>query len=95
MLNWSDFVFKSDYQLRSLKEVETFINENGHLPDIPSDEEVITNGVNVGEIQSKLLQKIEELTLYLIEMEKNNELLKNKVISLEKLLNQNSVFFPA
>jgi hypothetical protein len=89
MLNWSDFVFKSDYQLRSLKEVETFINENGHLPDIPSDEEVITNGVNVGEIQSKLLQKIEELTLYLIEMEKNNELLKNKVISLEKLLKSN------
>ena len=89
MLNWSDFVFKSDYQLRSLKEVETFINENGHLPDIPSDEEVITNGVNVGEIQSKLLQKIEELTLYLIEMKKNNELLKNKVISLEKLLKSN------
>ncbi len=67
---WADFVFKDDYDLPSLSEVENHINENGHLKDIPSAEEVAEHGINVGEIQSKLLQKIEELTLYIIEQDK-------------------------
>lgn len=67
---WADFVFEEDYNLRTLEEVENFIKENKHLPEIPSAEEVAKNGVNVGQMESKLLQKIEELTLYIIEQNK-------------------------
>ncbi len=67
---WSDFVFESDYQLPTLEEVENHINEKGHLKDIPSAEEVAENGILLGEMDSKLLQKIEELTLYTIAQEK-------------------------
>ncbi|MDN5215683.1 hypothetical protein QQ020_26635 [Fulvivirgaceae bacterium BMA12] len=67
---WSDFVFEDDYELPTLAEVESFIKANKHLPEIPSAKEVAENGVNVGEMESKLLQKIEELTLYIIEQEK-------------------------
>jgi hypothetical protein len=70
---WPDFVFKSGYKLTGLAELEFFIKENGHLPEIPDAIDVEKNGVNVGEMQSKLLQKIEELTLYVIEQNKKNE----------------------
>jgi hypothetical protein len=73
---WSDFVFKKGYKLKSLKEVETFIQTNGHLPEIPNAQEVAEHGVIVGEIESKLLMKIEELTLYTIELQKRVELLE-------------------
>jgi len=76
---WSDFVFNKDYKLPSLLDVETHIQEKGTLPDIPSEEEVMEQGINVGEMQSKLLQKIEELTLYVIELKKENEA-QNKLI---------------
>lgn len=66
----ADFVFEEDYNLRILSEVESFIKANKHLPEIPTAKEVEENGVSVGEMQSKLLQKIEELTLYIIEQEK-------------------------
>jgi hypothetical protein len=67
---WSDFVFDDEYDLKSLMEVEEFINNNNHLPDIPSEKEVLEKGINLGEVDAKLLQKIEELTLYLIEQNK-------------------------
>ncbi|PXY01809.1 hypothetical protein DF185_03945 [Marinifilum breve] len=67
---WSDFVFEKDYRLKDLKEVESFIEENKHLPDIPSEKEVLENGIAVSEMNAKLLQKIEELTLYTIEQQK-------------------------
>lgn len=67
---WSDFVFKDDYSLPSLAEVENHIKENGHLKDIPSEAEVEANGIFLGDMTSKLLQKIEELTLYTIAQEK-------------------------
>ena len=67
---WSDFVFEKDYHLRTLAEVEQHINENGHLPEIPTEAEVTQNGSNLGEMNAKLLQKIEELTLYLIDLNK-------------------------
>lgn len=67
---WSDFVFEKDYELRTLEDVEDHINEKGHLPEIPSEAEVTKNGINLGEMDAKLLQKIEELTLYLIEQNK-------------------------
>jgi hypothetical protein len=68
--DWADFVFNKDYKLKDLEEVETFIEENNHLPDIPSENEVKENGVQVGEMNAKLLQKIEELTLYVIDINK-------------------------
>lgn len=75
---WSDFVFKKDYNLPTLKEVETHIRSKGHLKGIPSEKEVIQNGVNLGEMNSKLLQKVEELTLYLIQQNKDIEVLKEE-----------------
>ena len=75
--NWSDFVFEKTYKLRTLKEVEQFIIENGHLPEIPSSKEVGADGIDVGEMNAKLLQKIEELTLYTIELQKQIDKLKN------------------
>lgn len=79
----ADFVFEDDYDLRALSEVESFIKENKHLPDIPTAKEVEENGVSLGEMQSKLLQKIEELTLYMIELKKENDVLKAKVYDLD------------
>ncbi|MFQ6599578.1 hypothetical protein [Flavobacterium sp. C3NV] len=70
MLGWSDFVFKKEYNLPTLADVEKHINEKGHLENIPSEEEVLKNGINLGEMNAKLLQKIEEMTLYMIEMKK-------------------------
>ena len=70
---WSDFVFENDYKLRTLEEVEQYINQKGHLPEIPCEAEVTENGINLGEMNAKLLQKIEELTLYLIEQNKENQ----------------------
>lgn len=67
---WADYVFKKDYKLMPLAEVETFIIENGHLPDVPSEKEVLENGVNLLEMNVKLLEKVEELTLHLIRQEK-------------------------
>ncbi|WP_461639625.1 hypothetical protein [Labilibaculum euxinus] len=81
--NWADFVFKEDYSLRNLTEVEEFIIENGHLPDIPSEKEVESEGVLLGEMNSKLLQKIEELTLYVIEMHRTIEQQNGRIKELE------------
>lgn len=83
MIGWSDFVFKKEYNLPTLEEVEKHIAEKGHLENIPSEEEVLKNGINVGEMNSKLLQKIEELTLYVIELKKENEIAKMRIKKLE------------
>ncbi|UOY06663.1 hypothetical protein L0P88_22415 [Muricauda sp. SCSIO 64092] len=82
---WSDFVFGKDYYLPTLEEVENHIKEKGHLKDIPSAKEVAKNGVLLGEMNSKLLQKIEELTLYLIEQNKRNKEQQERIEKLEKL----------
>ncbi len=84
MIGWSDFVFKKEYNLPTLEEVEKHIAKKGHLENIPSEKEVSENGINLGEMNAKLLQKIEELTLYLIEMKKENESLKSNQVLLEK-----------
>lgn len=74
---WADYVFKEGYKLRSLSELKSFIEENGHLPGIPKASVVEKNGLNLGEINAKLLEKIEELTLYVIYQEEQiQELLK-------------------
>ena len=81
---WSDFVFKPGYKLRSLDEVESFINTNKHLPDVPSESTVLSQGTNLGAMDAILLQKIEELTLYVIDLKKQNDELQVKVKNLEK-----------
>ncbi|QLE02044.1 hypothetical protein HX109_10940 [Galbibacter sp. BG1] len=83
--NWSDFVFEKDYNLPSLKEVEKHIKEKGHLKDIPSSKEVERNGIDLGEINSRLLQKIEELTLYTIQQQKLIESQNKRIEKLENL----------
>jgi hypothetical protein len=83
---WSDFVFEKNYTLPTLEEVEKHINEKGHLKDIPSEKEVLENGINLGEMNSKLLQKIEELTLYSIEQNKKIEAQTKEIESLKNLV---------
>jgi hypothetical protein len=82
--DWSDKVFADTYRLRSLGEVEAFINKNKHLPDVPSAIEVVEKGVDVGKMDALLLQKIEELTLYMIELKKSNEQLRKELNELKK-----------
>ncbi|SMC75166.1 hypothetical protein [Pedobacter africanus] len=81
--NWPDYVFAKDYELPTLQETEKHIKDKGHLPGIPSAAEVKANGVDLGEMNAKLLQKIEELTLHLIEMKKENKDMKQRISSLE------------
>ena len=68
--NWPDYVFQKDYKLRDLGELNDFINTSGHLPGLPSSDEVMKSGYQVSELQVKMLEKIEELTLYIIQQEK-------------------------
>ena len=80
----ADFVFEEDYQLKPLSEVEQFVKENKHLPEIPSAEKMKKDGVNLAEMNKLLLQKVEELTLYLIKLEKSQRQQQNKNIQLEE-----------
>jgi hypothetical protein len=81
---WSDYVFDPDYQLRPLKDVAAYIQENRHLPDIPAAAEVQAKGVSLGDMQSKLLAKIEELTLHIIQAEERNNRLEERNRELQK-----------
>jgi hypothetical protein len=83
LTGWADFVFNKDFALISLEDLEKYINENKHLPDVPSEKEVLENGLNLGENNAVLLQKIEELTLYVIELNKENKELKKRIENLE------------
>ncbi len=80
---WADYVFKSGYRLRKLDEVGAYIRQHGRLPGIPSAKEVQEKGVGLGEMQVKLLAKIEELTLHMIEMEQQNRELRERIGRLE------------
>jgi hypothetical protein len=84
LTGWSDHVFNSSYKLRPLEEVETFISQNQHLPDVPSEAEVLQNGANLGKMDAILLQKIEELTLYVIDLKKENNKLQEQINKLSK-----------
>jgi hypothetical protein len=75
---WSDYVFEPAYRLSPLHEVAAYIKENHHLPEIPSEAEVQQNGVGLGEMQVKLLAKIEELTLHMIQADERNNRLEQK-----------------
>lgn len=82
--NWPDYVFNADYQLLPLTELESFITANKHLPGIPSQQEISKQGIDLGDNQSLLLKKIEELTLYLIEQNKTINRMQEKINALEK-----------
>jgi len=75
---WPDFVFNDDYKIKNLDKLEKFIKQNKHLPNIPTAKEVEKDGIAVGEMNKLLLQKIEELTLYIIEQNKRIKALENK-----------------
>ena len=77
--NFADFVFEKNYKLPDLKEVHQFIQKNGHLSGIPSAAEVKENGMSLVDMQIKLLQKIEELTLYIIKQEEKIKELESKL----------------
>ena len=74
---WSDFVFEEGYLLPSLAELERYVKEHRHLPDIPSESEALNQGVELGQMNALLLQKVEELTLYIIDLQKQINELKN------------------
>jgi hypothetical protein len=91
---WADYVFDKNYKLMPLTEVEKFIQENKHLPNIPSASEIASQGISVGEMQRLQMEKIEELTLHAIQQEKENNILKTqneelatRLNKIEKLLN--------
>ncbi|KAA2238881.1 hypothetical protein F0L74_21955 [Chitinophaga agrisoli] len=81
---WPDYVFEENYALPSLAEVGRFIKDNKHLPDLPSAAEVQKEGMDVEEMNRKLLQKVEELTLYIIQLNEKNNALENRLTTLEK-----------
>jgi len=81
---WADYVFNDNYPLMSLKELDDYIHKNKHLPDMPSASEVEKNGLDLGDNQALLLKKIEELTLYIIDQQKQIDELKKEFKSVKK-----------
>ena len=84
--SWPDYVFNKDYKLPSLFELEKYIDTNKHLPGIPDASTVKEDGIRLGEMSALTMEKVEELTLYMIQMNKENEALKQRVEELEKAL---------
>lgn len=84
LTHFPDFVFDSDYKLPKLNDVHSYIKANGHLPNIPSAIEVKKDGIGLADMQVKLLQKVEELTLYAIEQQKQIESLKSELSQMKK-----------
>ncbi len=66
---WPDYVFGSEYKLKPLADVKTFIAENKHLPNIPSASEIEKNGIQLGDMSKRLMEKVEELTLYILQLQ--------------------------
>lgn len=82
----ADYVFEEDYNLKPLEEVEKFVKEHKHLPGMPDAQSLITNGWQVGEMNNKLLEKVEELTLYLIEIKKELDQVKKENTEMKRML---------
>lgn len=80
---WPDYVFEPNYQLIDLKDLEEFISQNRHLPDVPSAQEVEEHGISMADMDARLLKKIEELTLYVIELNKIVAIQDEKIKELE------------
>jgi len=84
---WADYVFEKDYKLMSLNDLAKFIDKNGHLPEVPTTEEAIKNGIELKEMNILLLKKIEELTLHLIDQNKELKAQKEEIEVLKKQVN--------
>src|SRR5690606_483998 len=84
--NWPDYVFHRDYALMTLSELEAYIEKNGHLPGMPTAAEAEAEGIALGEMNNKLLEKVEELTLHLIKLGAENAELRQRVESLGKAI---------
>ena len=78
MTTWPDYVFNKDYVLPSLQDVEKYIEKNKHLENVPSAAEIEKNGLNLAKMDEVLLKKVEELTLYVIQLQKEVEALKQQ-----------------
>ena len=76
---WADYVFSDNYKLKSFNELRDYININKHLPNIPSSDEVSKNGIDIAAMNAKLLEKIEELHLYMLQLQKQNELQQKEI----------------
>ncbi len=81
---WADYVFENAYKLPSLRNVERFIIQNKHLPNVPSAQEVSEKGIDFAEMQATMLRKVEELTLYVIKQDKEIKALRNQMKQLKK-----------
>jgi hypothetical protein len=79
LLNWADYVFAPEYKLMPVKDVESYIKKEGHLPNVPSASEVLCDGIDLAKMDATLLRQIEELWLHIIKLEKENEELKNTI----------------
>ena len=80
-----DYVFKESYDLKSWEEVQNHIQEHGHFPNIPSAKGMEANVIELGEMNMKLLEKIEELTLYVLDLEKENKKIKKEISQMQNL----------
>ena len=83
--NWADYVFADDYSLKSLDELRSFIQAHHHLPNIPDAKTIEKNGIEIGDMQKRMMEKIEELTLYILQLEEKN---KQQDAEIEKLKNE-------
>lgn len=84
---WADYVFQKDYKLMPLKDLQSYISDKGHLPEVPTTEEAIANGIELKEMNILLLKKIEELTLYTLQQQKNIDEQNSRIEILEKKIN--------
>jgi hypothetical protein len=82
--SWPDYVFGKDYKLMPLDQLEQSIRKNNHLPNVPAAADIEKNGINLGDMNTRLMEKVEELTLYIIDLNKKNNALAEKVENLEK-----------
>lgn len=82
--DWTDYVFDKDYKLLDLNQVKEYIAKNHHLPDVPSTDDVICDGIDLGSMDATLLKKIEELTLYVLQLRKDNEAMKAQLSTIIK-----------
>lgn len=87
-ITWPDYVFEGDYNLMNLEDLESFLNENKHLPNVPSATDVKENGINLGEMDNVLLMKIEELTLYIIQQQKYATQQQEQIEELQRQINE-------
>ncbi|GAB3749939.1 hypothetical protein GCM10028817_10590 [Spirosoma pomorum] len=88
--DWSDKVFESGYRLWSLSEVDRYVRSHKHLPGVPSASDVVSEGVDVGQMQAKLLEKIEELTLHVIQLQSRINTLEKQGVANKTSIQKNA-----